>query len=702
MGLIELKSVSRYYLVDKRKKYVLKDVTLSLPHRGIVTILGKSGSGKSTLLNLIGKIDEPSEGKIFFNNEDISSYKEKKLVNLRSHYFSYIFQHYHLLENQSAIFNVMLPALINGKSYKTAYQEAERLMNDFQLNKELFRKRAADLSGGEKERIAVLRAFINKPKVILADEPTGALDRRNAVLVMESLKSKSRHTLVILVTHNEVLARKYSDRIIHLHDGRITKDERINDCSSPYRAEKKSIAIHHNSWQGAIIRKNVIKRLKRNLFSISALSVGLVSSMLIFGFSNGSEESIILSTQKQFNYGVASLSKEHKIVSTDSPITLIQTMRPYEEEIEEISETCSDFHICYSYDALISPYPEVFVNDGEINNISYLPIYSFVDASSNKNLLIKGKIPTFDTLNQVVVNQTTYDLLKKETHQEPINTFVRIKDQHNYSYLTDKADENIITDYFTYDRLVQIVGVVEEMHFLNTPKIYYSYLALDKYMDETVLNNLSASQGETSWKTRVMEARNNEAISSYSYQLFLKDYRNANELKVLNNTLPEEYSLNSSALVIEETLFSLVDAASVGMEVFLIIALVGIALIMGIISFASYSEDIKDSAILLCLGAKRDDITSLYLVENSFVGLICVALSFAVTIFITQPINNLINHYTSLINIINIPFLRFHNHSYLFPLLIVVGALFISLMSTFIPIAFSKRISLKEELKAND
>ena len=121
MSLIELRNISRYYKIGKElKKYALKAISLSFPNKGLISFLGKSGCGKSTLLNLIGGIDKASEGTIYFDNEDISKFKEKDLVIFRSQMVSYIFQHYHLLEDQTALYNVMLPALINGDDYKTA------------------------------------------------------------------------------------------------------------------------------------------------------------------------------------------------------------------------------------------------------------------------------------------------------------------------------------------------------------------------------------------------------------------------------------------------------------------------------------------------------------------------------------------------------------------------------------------------------
>ena len=703
MSLIELNNVSRFYLIGKeQKKYVLKNITLSLPNHGLISILGKSGSGKSTLLNLIGKIDKPSEGTVFFNGEDISKYREKKTVQFRTQVISFIFQHYHLLESQSAIYNVMLPALINGDNYKTAHKKATKLLKSFSIDESLFEKRAADLSGGEKERIAILRSFINEPKVILADEPTGALDKENALLTMNALEKISEKSLVIVVTHNVKLAEQYSDRIIKMSDGRIIKDERINNLfkitdNNPLTKNKNNL-----DWLNKIVLSNFVKRFKRNIFSISALVVGLVSSMLIFGFSNGKDASIIRSMEKQFDYGTASINKENKLISADSPITLIQTIRPDSDEMIEIGQACTDFHICYSYGALVSPIPEFYLNEQAIDGLSYLPVYSFIDKSTNHDLLKKGKFPSFDTLNQVVINEQAYTLLNKELKYDSLNSFIRIKEQRAYSYVTGDLEKPEITDYFVYDRLVQIVGVVDEIDFLNSPKVFYSYVAMDEYMNETFLNNLSEYQGETSWKDRVIDAANNEPLSSYSCHLFLKDIDKISSLRNIKDVLDEKYSVTANGLTIEETLFSLVDAASIGMEVFLAIALVGIVLILGIISFASYNEDIKDSAILLCYGARRDDVALIYVIESVLLGLISVVISFVLGLVLAKPINELIEHFTSLIGVIDIPFLRFHNHTLLFPLLIVVSTMLICSLATYLPITFSKKISLKEELKAND
>lgn len=703
MAFIELNRVSKQYEINKKEKVtVLSNVSLSFPRTGLVSILGKSGSGKSTLLNLIGKLDNPTKGKIYCNGEDIAKYKENQLLVFRKEIVSYIFQHYHLLDNQTALYNVMLPCLLKGDSYSEAKRKTLSLIKDFSIDESLLEKKCSLLSGGERERIAIMRAFINEPQLLLADEPTGALDKDNALLVMESLKKASERSLVIVVTHNEELAHRYSDRIIHMKDGKVVVDERIKLISGrseySYLINKKS----NPNWYNKILLSNFLKRFKRNIFSLLSLVIGITASVLIFGFSNGAHRSIEISVQKQFDYGVASISKENKIKSNESPIILIQTLRASDEEINELKYEYDFLHYCISYDYLISPSLNMYINEEQIQGITYTPIYSFVDSSVDKSLLIKGKIPSVNTLNQIVINETAYQYLKKETKSDPLNTYIRLKDNKTVTYYTDDLEKPYIIDYFNYDHLVEIVGVVKELTFLNTPKIYYSYVAMDNYLNETFLNNLSTYQGETSWKERIMFASNSEYITSYSHKVFLKNCGDVHLLKEMKNSLEEGYSLNSNALTIEETLFQLVDAASVGMEVFLIISLIGTAMIIGIISYASYSEDIKESAVLLSLGAKRDEVTSLYLFENIILCLIALVISFIIAMVIQKPLNALIENLTTLIGIIDVPFKRFNGKPFLFPVLVVASALFVSLVATYLPIVFSKKISLKEVLNSND
>ena len=225
MSLLRLANVSKKYKLNSNKeRTVLNNINLSFPDCGLVSIIGKSGSGKSTLINMISLMDEPTNGCIYFRQSCINRFNQKEKENYRNECIGIIFQHYHLLENESVLYNVMLPALIKGDKIKNAAFAAKNLLKSLHFKENLFKSKCKDLSGGEKERVAILRALINNPKIILADEPTGALDSKNSKIVMDILKEISHERLVIVVSHNKEIVNKYSDKIISIQDGRIYEE----------------------------------------------------------------------------------------------------------------------------------------------------------------------------------------------------------------------------------------------------------------------------------------------------------------------------------------------------------------------------------------------------------------------------------------------------------------------------------------------
>ena len=201
--------------------HVLKDVSLTIGQGEVVSIVGASGAGKTTLLQLLGTLDRPDSGHILYDDTDITSLGEKALAQFRNRHVGFVFQFHNLLPEFTALENVCLPALIAGRSMKEAEKEAMQLLRFLNVEARALHK-PAQLSGGEQQRFAVARALINKPSVVLADEPSGNLDTRHAEELHDlffKLRDQYRQTFVI-VTHNTELARK-SDRQIVLRDGRI-------------------------------------------------------------------------------------------------------------------------------------------------------------------------------------------------------------------------------------------------------------------------------------------------------------------------------------------------------------------------------------------------------------------------------------------------------------------------------------------------
>ena len=219
-------------------------------------------------------------------------------------------------------------------------------------------------------------------------------------------------------------------------------------------------------------------------------------------------------------------------------------------------------------------------------------------------------------------------------------------------------------------------------------------------MSVVYLNNLSTYFGkDISWVDRIDECSGADALSSYSYRLFLKDHKLVNSIENDINDIKEPFEISCGSLTRSNALISLIDAATTGMEVFLIIALIGTSLIMGIVSFSFYSEDKKTIAILICLGGRMSDVNDIYCVENMMIGLVAFLISILISPLLQLLINWIIKSFTGFEQLIKIPFLSFMNIPFGLPLIIFSSTLLISVLSTLLPIAFSKKISLKEELK---
>ncbi len=222
--LIKLENVWKIYQLGKVELAVLRGINLEITPGSFVSILGPSGSGKSTLLNMIGVLDIPTKGKVFLAGQDISQLSEDELAEIRGKKIGFIFQQFNLLQNLSALENVMLPMLFQGVSQEKRKEKAEFLLESVGLKKRL-KHRPSELSGGEQQRIAIARSLANNPEVVIADEPTGNLDSKTGEKVMEvlvNLHIKEGKTIIV-VTHDSHIA-DYSEKIISVKDGQVISD----------------------------------------------------------------------------------------------------------------------------------------------------------------------------------------------------------------------------------------------------------------------------------------------------------------------------------------------------------------------------------------------------------------------------------------------------------------------------------------------
>lgn len=223
-ALIKLDNVWKIYNLGETKLPILKGINLEILAGSFATIMGPSGSGKSTLMYMLGLLDSPSKGKVFMQTQDTSGFSEDRLAELRGRRIGFIFQQFNLLQNLTALENVMLPMVFQGISEAARREKARQLLESVNLGSRI-NHRPNEMSGGEQQRIAIARSLVNNPEILIADEPTGNLDSHTGKTVMEILTKlhKEQGKTIVVVTHDPNIAH-YSQNIIHIQDGQIVSN----------------------------------------------------------------------------------------------------------------------------------------------------------------------------------------------------------------------------------------------------------------------------------------------------------------------------------------------------------------------------------------------------------------------------------------------------------------------------------------------
>ena len=242
--MLQIQNICKQYTTGKLVQHALDDVSLNLRDNEFVAILGPSGSGKTTLLNIIGGLDRYDSGDLIINGISTKEYKDRDWDSYRNHTIGFVFQSYNLIPHQTILSNVELALTISGIDKSKRRQMAVDALTQVGLGEQI-EKRPNQLSGGQMQRVAIARALVNDPDILLADEPTGALDSDTSIQVMDLLKEVAKDRLVVMVTHNPELAEQYATRIVNLRDGKIRSD------SDPYatQANRKSFRQDMKTWE---------------------------------------------------------------------------------------------------------------------------------------------------------------------------------------------------------------------------------------------------------------------------------------------------------------------------------------------------------------------------------------------------------------------------------------------------------------------
>ncbi len=295
--MLELKGIKKDYLAGENTVHALKGIDLRFRRNEFVSILGPSGCGKTTMLNIIGGLDQYTEGDLIINGRSTKDFKDRDWDTYRNHSIGFVFQSYNLIPHQTVLQNVELALTLSGVSKAERRKRAKKALEDVGLGNQLSKK-PSEMSGGQMQRVAIARALVNNPDIILADEPTGALDTETSIQVMEILKEISKDRLIVMVTHNPELAEQYSSRIIRVLDGKLTDDSRPLTEEEYQRELQADKAENENGKKlkkpsmsfgtsFSLSLKNLFTKKGRTMLTSFAGSIGIIGIALVLSISQG-------------------------------------------------------------------------------------------------------------------------------------------------------------------------------------------------------------------------------------------------------------------------------------------------------------------------------------------------------------------------------------------------------------------------------
>lgn len=592
--MLSLHNVTKTYQNGHETLHALNQVSLSFKPGDVAFLLGASGSGKSTLLNILSGLDTPTEGKISIDGIDTKNFSKKQWAIYRNHYIGFIFQEYNLIEHLTALENVALPLIFQGVSQKEAQERARIELEKIGLAKHIDKK-PLSLSGGQQQRVAIARAFVTNPKVIMADEPTGALDIELGKKVIEYLIENAKDKVVIVVTHDEDLSNAYANRVVKIADGHIVEDS--NQTPLNVIKEGRMDLVEPKMRLSLLFKfakNNIASRMFRNILTSAIVSIGFIAILLLTFMIGGISGSI-----------------------TD---TLAMIIPPDEYHIHHLEDT----NITHAHYDRIRDY------DG-IETLRYNISASLdSEARQNRHTFIYEPMP----LDQIAFERDGdfYGELPENDDEVVISlrTALQIRDmqsidEDSYEYLFNLVDGLTIDIMHDQNRIetVTIVGMAADNMFAS-PMVYMLYDALLDVVETT-----DPSGEHTASLVATLNIRSESEIQTLTQTLYDE------EDLIMRNVFGEMTGQIES--VMNNALRWFIGVA--------LITLIVSGILIGLVLYTSVLERIREIGILTALGARSKNIRMIFLLESGLSGLMSALIAIAASIGIASFLNRLFNSF---------------------------------------------------------
>ena len=714
--MIKLCGVSKKYLNgDLFYNYALEDINIVFDDNKLVSIIGESGAGKSSLLSVVGGLCDCSSGEVYFDDVCINNLDENELASYRSNYVGFIFQSYNLFDDLTVFDNVKLSDDLN--NYKDD-DEIYRLLDTLGLANYV-NSYPKNLSGGERQRVAIARAIIKKPKILLCDEPTGALDVKNGEAIMKILKDLSKDCLVIVVTHDKRLAKKYSDRVVELSDGKVISDSNSIldvEAKNTYSKEKNHMSIKGVMKLSLMFIKS---KKKRVFFLMISQAICVFSLILVCELSRG------------FNKKINNLNTD---MASSYPVVVSEYVTNYEiDNKKQEDNLIKKEQASYVHHNVMTNKLDTYIRNisfKEIRALSYKnPYYIPIFIKKNgkvihKNIsdylysvpyngeekltfeqydLVAGK--DIEKYNEVLLvvssNNTISTELCKELgldldsykYEDILSLNFKLGFYDNYIQIDDDVTFNAD---LAYDKGIdlKIVGIVkakEDYSFnyssvlLCDEDLFSSFLKFNKdnlvleYQKNSDVNVLNKDNLSTYEKSKLLSKFTYTSFS-LEYLIYPVDYSSKKRiLNYLDSYLDSKIIVNDSINLVTDVSKVLVDIISFVMLFFSILSFVVMLIMIGVIFYINIIEKKQEIWILRYLGARCKNVKMIFNLEAILIGVFSGIFGILLAFLLFKVFNKIIFIFTSISDVLEISIFN--------GVLFVIFSILITLVGSYFPVS---------------